>query len=257
MTPTTPSQVRAELAGPGWSLVLLGGFHLRDHAGTAPPMPMRAKRLIALLALSGPAPRMVAAEALWPEATHVHAQSNLRTTARQVRASCPGLLDDSVDPLSLDPSTAVDVDRLRGHDAATVLGVQDLLVDAELLPGWYDDWVLFDRERLRLQRLLLLERHAHELITTDHALALTLATRCVELDPLRESAQRALIEVHLAMGNRIEALRAYREFRIRSLREFGVEPSAQMEALIGELRAEQHQHSSPRNPDSRPRRPRP
>lgn len=239
---------------PGWSLTLLGGFHIRDPDGDPRSLRPRDQRLISYLALAGTAPRIVAAEALWPESSQEHALSSLRTAVRQVRTSCPGLLDARRDQMALAEETSVDVHVLRAESPA--LDPHDLLALPELLPGWYDDWVLFDRERFRVQRLLLLDEHAHRaLACEDTNLALALAELAVELDPLRESAQRTLIEVHLAMGNRVEALRTYRDFRTRSLREFGVEPSPQMESLVSGLRAEQSNHQPPRRngPRSRPR----
>lgn len=235
---------RSAPAHPGWSVEMLGGFGLFSPEGLERTLGARGQRLVAYLAVCGTSPRIVVAEALWPGATPPHARSSLRTTVRQVRHDCPTLLLEAVEPLALSRSTVVDVDRVRGDDAH--LRAADLLVDAELLPGWYEDWVLFERDRLRLQRLLLLENRARQVVSRDPALALTLAARVVELDPLRESAQRALVEVHLAMGNRVEALRVYREFRSRSIREFGVGPSPQMESLVEGLHAEQQRHLRPR-----------
>jgi DNA-binding SARP family transcriptional activator len=54
----------------------------------------------------------------------------------------------------------------------------------------------------------------------------------VGADPLRESAQRVLVEAHLAEGNRSEALRLYAEHRDLVRRELGVEPSPELTALV-------------------------
>jgi DNA-binding SARP family transcriptional activator len=51
-------------------------------------------------------------------------------------------------------------------------------------------------------------------------------------DPLRESAQRVLIEAHLAEGNIREARRAYGIYRRMALRELRVEPSAALTELL-------------------------
>jgi DNA-binding SARP family transcriptional activator len=77
----------------------------------------------------------------------------------------------------------------------------------ELLPGWYDDWVLLERERTR-QRLL----HALEALSREHraagrcAEAVEAALVAVNAEPLRESAHRELLESHLAEGNWVEAM---------------------------------------------------
>ena len=64
------------------------------------------------------------------------------------------------------------------------------------------------------------------------ARALEAALSAVRAEPLRESAHRVLIRVHLAEGNRGEAIRQYELCR-RLLRErLGVEPTEQLERLL-------------------------
>jgi DNA-binding SARP family transcriptional activator len=58
------------------------------------------------------------------------------------------------------------------------------------------------------------------------------AYAAVRDEPLRESAHRAVVRVHLAEGNLVEALRAYRSFRDALDRELGVRPTRQMEELM-------------------------
>lgn len=57
----------------------------------------------------------------------------------------------------------------------------------------------------------------------------------VQGEPLRESAHRALIAVHLAEGNHAEALRQYRWFRQLLADELGLRPSARIVGLMGSL----------------------
>ncbi len=54
---------------------------------------------------------------------------------------------------------------------------------------------------------------------------------CVSAEPLRESADRAVIQVHRAAGNRSEALRQYRIYRALMRNEPGLEPSPAMEQV--------------------------
>ncbi len=53
----------------------------------------------------------------------------------------------------------------------------------------------------------------------------------VAVEPLRESAQRALVAAHLAEGNRTESLRSFEVYRRVLRRELGVEPSPELTAL--------------------------
>jgi DNA-binding SARP family transcriptional activator len=108
-----------------------------------------------------------------------------------------------------------------------------LALGGELLPGWYDDWVLPERERLRQLRLHALEVSADRLAREGrYGEAVQAAYAAVHTEPLRESAHRAVVRVHLAEGNVVEAVRAYRDFRDRLVHELGVSPTMQMEELI-------------------------
>jgi DNA-binding SARP family transcriptional activator len=103
----------------------------------------------------------------------------------------------------------------------------------ELLPGWDDDWVLLERERLRQLRLHALEVLADKLARAGRQReAVQAACAAVRAEPLRESAHRTLVRVHLAGGDVAEAVRAYRDFRDVLARELGVAPSEQMEVLM-------------------------
>jgi len=79
------------------------------------------------------------------------------------------------------------------------------LDDLELLPGWYDDWVIVGRERLRQRLLHAVETLSRELVRGGRcAQAVEAALVVVNAEPFRESAHRVLIEAHLAEGNWVE-----------------------------------------------------
>ena len=103
----------------------------------------------------------------------------------------------------------------------------------DLLPGWYDDWVIFERERIRQRLLHALEALSRRLVEVNRcAEAIDAAISAVSADPLRESANRVLIEAHLAEGNLVEARRTYERYRDSVRRELGVEPGEQMTSLV-------------------------
>jgi DNA-binding SARP family transcriptional activator len=107
----------------------------------------------------------------------------------------------------------------------------DLSLD--LLPDWYDDWLVDDREGVRQLRLHALERMADELsMSGHHAEAIQAALAAVRLEPLRETAHAALIRAHLAEGNRSEALRQFTRCRNMLAVELAVEPSEFLRKLI-------------------------
>jgi DNA-binding SARP family transcriptional activator len=110
---------------------------------------------------------------------------------------------------------------------------QRILSAGELLPGWYDDWVLFERERLRQLRLRTLEVLAsHYTESRQFGPALDAALESVRIEPLRESAHRAVVAVHLAEGNVVEALRHYHGFRDLLFDELGIDPSPEFTAML-------------------------
>lgn len=84
-------------------------------------------------------------------------------------------------------------------------------------------------ERARAQSQALLTRaRLHE--------AAAAARRAIDVDPLRQTAQRCLITVHVAAGNQSDALRAYDMYRTRLAREVGLEPTAMLTELVSGLR---------------------
>lgn len=233
-----------------WRLHLLEAWQLW-RGNTPVPVSHRAQRLIALVALRGNRSRSVLAADLWPDSSEIRALGNLRATLWQIRHSLPGLLSPAADPIVLDAGVYVDVrdllGRLRHIDAdgePDLMAATDALLDCgDLLPGWYDDWVLYERERLQHQRLQGLEMLAERLtLAGDLKRAMAAAEAAAAIEPLRESASRSVINVHLAMGNRIDALRVYDGFRRRTLHEFGVPPSEQIAAMVRPLLLERSQH---------------
>jgi DNA-binding SARP family transcriptional activator len=103
----------------------------------------------------------------------------------------------------------------------------------DLLPGWYDDWVLLERERIRQLQLHVLELATHELLRSGrYAAALDLALTALQMEQTRESAHRLVIRVHLAEGNAGEAWRQYERCRDVLARELGVAPSEQLRAML-------------------------
>jgi DNA-binding SARP family transcriptional activator len=232
---------------------LLDGFavHRIDGRGrTSPvgPLPRGLQRLLAFLALSGRPARSAVAGELWPDVGQAQADGNLRSALWRVQKHAPGLVESWGGALALADGVAVDVRELVDwaqrilDPAADVADLPDLgdlpeaMWRAELLPGWYDDWVLVERERLRQLRGYALERLAETCGRTGrYALAVQAAYAAVRADPLRETAHRTLIRVHLAEGNAAEAIRAYECYRDLLAGELGILPSARMRRLVDEV----------------------
>ncbi|MFB7051940.1 AfsR/SARP family transcriptional regulator [Streptomyces vinaceus] len=236
------SPVRVPGQGEPPALHLLGGPRV-IHQGRWLDVPEGGKRLLAFVALNGGrVERRHAAGTLWPTGDDLRAAGNLRSALWRLKAAGIDLLDSDKCSLSVREHTEVDLYVLYGWAARLIGGTataQDLSAlkwrtDAlDLLPGWYDDWVLLERERVRQRLLHALEALSRELARVGrHAEAVESALLAVSAEPLRESAQRALIEAHLAEGNLIEAMRAYDTYRALVKRELGVEPGCELSGLI-------------------------
>ena len=224
-------------------LKLLGGFVLiRDSEQIE--LPMSAQRLIALLALRERSlARAYVADVLWPDYSTERSFANLRTALWRANQCRPPVVATTRERLCLREMVQVDVRMLMeiGRAANDCLrkaitdydGMPWLDLSLDLLPGWYDEWLIDDREGVHLLRLHVLERLTDELsLTGRHTEAIQTALATVRLDPMRETAHAALIRAHLAYGNRLEAVRQFHRCRVILDRELGIEPSMWLRRLI-------------------------
>lgn len=238
---------------PSWSVRLVDGFALSSD-GRSIRLPISAQRLVAFLALvDRPIPRSRVAGTLWPDTSDGRAMGNLRSVLWRLRRSGDGVVSDSDGLLTLAASVAVDVHDLvalarRVFDGrgASPDSLAALAHTGSLLPDWSDDWVLAERERFRQLRLHALETACGRLVRAgDFGQAVEVCLAAVADEPLRESAQRELINLYLAEGNRIDALRQYEAFRLLIGEELGIEPSRETSELVGALAAS-HARRRPR-----------
>jgi len=230
-------------------VALLDGFGVRlgttDAEAGAEEFPHCVQRLVAHICLSGRPPRAAIAGQLWPDVPEDHAHGSLRSALWRLQKAAPGLVEAAAGCLVLADGVRVDIRELsdwagRVRDPRSRLediGVPDHGLVGELLPGWYDDWVLLERERLRQLRMHALEQVAGRLAAAGrYSDALQAAYAAVRAEPLRESAHRTVVRVHLAEGNAVEALRAYEQFRAMLADELAVQPSELMARLVHGIR---------------------
>lgn len=223
----------------------MSGFRLhRD--GVEFDVPMSCQRVLAFLALKRGAPlRVFLAGMLWPDGSEAHARASLRSALWRIQQFDPTLVVPSRDTVALSRLVRVDVRDFESQARAVIAGTHPLdgsgllddFLETELLPGWYEDWVLVEREQVRQLRLHALEALSIQLGDRQRfAEAVDAAIAAVAGEPLRESAHRVLVRTYLSEGNPGEALRQYESYRSYLHEQLGVEPSPQMEALIQPLR---------------------
>ncbi|WP_374456879.1 BTAD domain-containing putative transcriptional regulator [Nocardioides sp.] len=225
------ASARLRLLG-GWQLVVDGAEVALGH---------REQRLVALLGLAAPGTRAQVASMLWPDSTDEHALGSLRRAVWHCQRKCPGLLSPGRSTLTLAPEIRVDTDDLRRAAGLTELPMDDgaarELLDAlrgpELLPGWFDDWVVEERPRLQQLRVEALERVAqHGLDHDEPTLVVEAATAAGEIEPLRESAREMSIRGHLGLGDVASARHELRRYHDLLDEELGVAPSERIQALV-------------------------
>lgn len=205
----------------------------------------RQQRLITALAIHGPRPRSYLVGLLWPESSESRAMESLRVSMHLVSRQVPGLLVNGGAELSLSELVDVDLYRARscmrdlgqtGLPGANVASSLNLLRDAELLPGWYDDWVLFEQSRLRQDRLHAFHIIAREsLARCDFEVALEASEAALELEPLYESAVGLLIQAQRLQGNNAAAVRAFETYRAKLSEDMGLAPSEGIRRLVADV----------------------
>jgi DNA-binding SARP family transcriptional activator len=229
-----------------FTLELLGRFavHDDDNDGGDVTVAPAGQRVLALVALQGGSThRSRVAGTLWPDRTEARALANLRSALWRLPRPIRSAVAVQGNSLGLGPAWKVDVDLVV--DAAGQLrelgcrsGVDRRLFEGDLLPSWDSEWLTVRRERHRQLRLHALEDLALAEIRDERPLdAVDTAMQAVAAEPLRESAQMLVLQAHLAAGNRVMALRHYRQFRALLADELGFEPSRAMRSLVAGVMA--------------------
>lgn len=228
---------------------LLDGFEVTI-AGTTINFAANTQRLIAFLALhERPQPRGSVAGSLWIDHSERRAAANLRTALWKLGAAGHQLVITHGNLISLAGDVAVDF-RLVTRQARDLLhraaGAhpqgsrgEDITLDVEvfagdLLPDWDEDWILFERERLRQLRMHAIEALSRQLAEAGrYAEAVDAGLAAVAADSLRESAHRVLIEAYLGEGNVADARRQYEQLRTVLWDTLGLAPSSDLAHLVG------------------------
>jgi predicted ATPase/DNA-binding SARP family transcriptional activator len=249
-----------------WRIELFGGLKARQGttAGAADSLAItrfanrKTGLLLAYLAYypGRPHPREALAELLWPGTAPEVGRHNLRqallSLRRQLEPSGAALGGASVflahrDTVQLSPTVTTDVAEFEAglqaaaRAASPAARVETLaravaLFQGDLLPGFHEDWLLGERERLAeacqsaLRQLICFYEEAG-----DFDQALQYGLRAVAIDPLREAAHADLIRLYLAADRPADALRQYRELERLLRQELHSAPAAETIALVHQL----------------------
>jgi DNA-binding SARP family transcriptional activator len=236
-----PMRMATCAMAPALRLRVLCGFEARVD-GKLIKLPSNVERVLAFLAIRNrPQYRATVASTLWLDSTEERAAANLRTALWKARQCVGEFIQLHGAQLSLNPGVHTDlVDlmnrtrRLLGDGGLQADDSDPIGLDGDLLPDWDEEWIIFERERMRQLRIHALEALCHKLSLSGHpGPAIDAGLAAVAAEPLRESAQRVLIEAHLREGNIAEARRQYHLYRELLWDSLGIEPSNLLRGLIG------------------------
>jgi len=259
-------------------LSLLGGFELRLTDGeVVDVLGQKDRALLAILALPAGTThsRDKLASLLWSDRGEQQARDSLKHALTKLRqclpptSRAPIVADRST--VRLDPAAmAIDVatfERLVGNGSTAALEQAVALYRGELLDGIgirdpaFEEWLLIERQRLsRLLEEALTKLLSQSMANGVSERAIETARRLLSLDPLREEASRALMQIHAERGQTAQALKIYESLRDRLERELGVKPdpatTALYQSLLGRTNSiaatTAHDPSSPSNPTTPP-----
>jgi DNA-binding SARP family transcriptional activator len=207
--------------------------------GAEQPLSRKDAALLSVVALDGSAMRDTLATMLWPNADSLRARANLRQRRFRLARGAGAALLDGDERLTLAAHVA---HPARDLDAA--LAADPDACDGEWLDGLaYEDcpeierWLQLARERWRVLRSQALARVASAHENAERVtLALRLATRLAEHEPLSDHAHRRLMRLHHLRGDLGAALDVYRRFAERLDAELGELPDDETAALAASLR---------------------
>ncbi len=181
---------------------------------------------------------------LWPDEAESTARGNLRRHLHDLRRALPTAPDTL--PWIVNDGGFVQWNPAAPWwldvDAFEMLSDQGNLADAtalyagDLLPTLYEDWIFFERERLRnlffgnMQTLIQEERHRH-----NFAQAIAYAKQILHHDSMREDVVRELMTLRHENGDRTGALLEYQRFERRLREELDVPPMIETRALYDAL----------------------
>jgi len=240
---------------------LFGGFSLSWGDVPLSPFASRSARSLFgyLVTYRHPHTRDLLAGTFWPDLPNAQARRRLRQALWRIRhhlsdlpVSVPFILTEG-DVVRLHPEAPcwADVEAFRAGCApleaarsmdlpGPVEGLREAvgLYRGDFMAGYYDDWVLVERERLREMYLAALDRLLAFCRTQgDYEEALHYARQLTMEDPLREEGHREVMRLCYLLGRHREALEQYELCRAALAQELGVEPAAATVALYREIAA--------------------
>jgi len=219
----------------GLQIRLLGGLQLFMHDVPIKfAAPLKASALLAYLIVkrSRTMPRDTIAFALWPDEDEAKARANLRRHIAMLQHVLPTsdppviLADQRSIRWNTEFDPIVDLcefERLSAFPGGASAAVA--LYAGDLLPAVYDEWLMTERERLRMLQSANLERLTEGYRRDgDYPNAIRSGKMLLDHDPWREDTLRRIMMLRYESGDRAGALQEYEQFTRRLQTDLQVAP---------------------------------
>jgi DNA-binding SARP family transcriptional activator len=245
---------------------LFGRFQARnDQQEVAGLAAHKVQELLTYLLLyrDYPHPREVLADMLWSDSSPSQSKRYLRKTLWQLQAALDSQIPLRngrallVDPgwIQLNPGAELWLDvaefeqvfekvkgvpgtQLGSRRAGSLQSAVDLY-QGDLLEGWYQDWCLYERERLQHMYLIMLDKlMSHCESHGKWEAGLAHGALVLRYDRAHERTHRRLMRLHYLAGDRTSALRQYQRCLTALDQELGVKPSRRTAVLYEQLCAD-------------------
>ena len=250
-------------------LRLFGAFELRRGDGQHVQLATKkAKALLAYLAvqLGQPQQRAKLAAIFWEESSEEQARESLRQTLTLLRKALSPEASERLlvhgDTLALASAVcSIDIHEFEGLAASTQTKNLERAVQlyrGEFLEGFhlrateFERWLSAVRQELNEKAVNTLDKLLSNRIASGILEGgITIATRLLSLDPLRESAHRGLMQLYCKQGRYASALQQYQRCADQLAKELGVEPDAETKALYRQIRERRCKPPDARDENSR------
>lgn len=208
----------------------------RPHSFVAPP---KTLPLLAYLLLhrNAPSARESLAGIFWPDCDEETARANLRRHLHYLRKAMPGGEWLRVDGKTVQWNAGAQyrLDIAEFEQQSNIAQTRQLAVKlyrGDFYRACEEEWIYFERERLRNMQLNNLAALAHDSERAlNHVAAAAYARQLLEIEPWREDAVRVLMRARMQNGDRAGALAEYERFRVRLADEMDVEPMSETREL--------------------------
>ena len=188
---------------------------------------------------------------LWPETSDANARNNLRQAIWRVRKSLETnnsesqpffLVDDLTVAFNADANFSLDVVRLEAkvEDETPLVELIEIvsLYEGELLPGFYDDWIILERERLQSLFETRMDLLINRLVKMQNwSEVIEWSERWIASGSVPEPAYRNLMIAHAGRGAMSSVAAAYQRCEEAMRDELGLEPSEATQVLFEQLKS--------------------